>query len=482
MNETQDGQGMTGRLLERLGAPVDIASLVFFRVCFGLILHWEIWRFFLKDRIPAIYISPGFHFQYLGFGWVEPLPGNGMYVVFALLAVFAAGIALGFFYRMSCVLFGLGFLYVFLIEETQYLNHHYLVILLCFLMALVPAHRSLSVDAWWSEKLRSDTAPAWGLWLIRIQIGIVYFYAGLAKLKGDWLAGRPTVFMWSRAALEREWLQFFDAEFMAYFLSYGGLLLDLFVVPLLLWKRTRGFAFAGAVFFHISNKLLFQIGIFPYLMTAATTLYFDSDWPRRLIRRFRPDVQRGKQPAPAATSRPAGRTEPLRPVLAVLLGIYLLLQLTIPLRHYAYPGSVLWTEEGQYFAWHMLLRAKDVKAAYWVVDRETEQGFEVNPSKFLPLWQAARFATRPDQVVQFAQYLETELKDLGYKNFAIYADVQVSLNGRDLEPLIDPETDLTQAKRTLLPRDYIMPQEKPLPPMEEALELIEDHLGPESVE
>lgn len=38
--------GRKGDLLGRLFAPVDIASLVFFRVAFGAIMLWEIYHFF----------------------------------------------------------------------------------------------------------------------------------------------------------------------------------------------------------------------------------------------------------------------------------------------------------------------------------------------------------------------------------------------------------------------------------------------------
>ncbi len=488
MWQTQTGNSLTDRWLLRLGAPVDIASLVFFRICFGLVLHWEIWRFFTRQRIEAIYIAPAFHFKYLGFGWVDPLPGNGMYVVFGLLGILALGIAFGLFYRVSCVLFGIGFLYIFLIEETEYLNHYYLVILLSFLMAAIPAHGAMSIDAWRKSDLRAQTVPTWGLWLLRVQIGIVYSYAGLAKLKWDWLHGRPTLDMWSFAALEHEWMRALDPALMALFLSYGGLLLDLFVVPLLLWRKTRAYAFAATLFFHASNKLLFAIGIFPYLMTAATTLFFEPDWPRRLWGRIRPGIARAGQPAEAAESKRiraaerAGAWKPLGRGWAWVLAVYLIIQLTIPLRHYAYPGSVTWTEEGQYFAWHMLLRAKNSRALFRIVDRESGAEQEVSPVRFLPKPQLKTFGARPDMILQFAHYLQKELEALGYRNFAIYVDALVTLNGRKPELIIDPQLDLTQVKRGLKPKPYIMPLTEPLPSTIEYARQIKEQMRPETLE
>lgn len=471
-------------IARRPGEPVDAASLVLFRVAFGLTLLWDIVRHFRGGWIRFYYIQPVFHFQYPGFGWVEPLPGPAMYALFVLLGLAAAGIAVGFLYRACCVFFGLGFGYVFLLEELRYLNHYYLIVLLCFLMAVIPAHRLLSVDARLRPGLRSSTVPAWSLWLLRLQIGIVYFYAGLAKLKWDWLQGRPTVYMWAKASLRHEWMQAFDLETMAYFLSYGGLLLDLFVVPLLLWRRTRGFAFAAAIFFHVSNKLMFAIGIFPYLMTAATTLFFEPDWPRRFVNRFRREAYRGgrKRGGPAGTAPPSAvperkETERVPKVLIGALAIYAVIQLTVPLRHYLYPGSVLWTEEGQYFAWHMILRSKDVKeATFLLVDPATGEPESFDPARLLPRWQVEAMGRRPDLIHQFALHLRDELEAIGLKGYEVRARVRVSLNGRAAEWMIDPEVDLARERRSLWPKGWILPQKEPLPPMEEVIAEIRRHV------
>lgn len=55
----------------------------------------------------------------------------------------------------------------------------------------------------------------------------------------------------------------FTGEWIVWLFTYGGLLLDLLVVPLLLWRRTRTAAFALAVVFHLLNAALFRMGSFP---------------------------------------------------------------------------------------------------------------------------------------------------------------------------------------------------------------------------
>src|SRR5690606_1826529 len=120
-----------------------------------------------------------------GFQWVEPWPGDGMHIHFLVLLLAAVCITLGACYRVAAAVFFLGISYVFLLEQAFHLNHMYLVSLISFLMILVPAHRAFSVDAWLRPKLRSETAPTWALWLLRAQVGIPYFYGGIAKLNGD---------------------------------------------------------------------------------------------------------------------------------------------------------------------------------------------------------------------------------------------------------------------------------------------------------
>lgn len=168
-------------LLERAVAPVDVASLACFRIAFGAVMAWEVVRYFQKGWISTYYIAPQFHFTYYGFGWVKPWPGPWMYVHFAVLGLASLGIAAGLWYRLSAVVFFLGFTYVFLLEQTNYLNHFYLITLLGFVMIFLPANRALSLDAWLRPALRSDYVPAWTLWILRIQIGLPYFFGGVAS-------------------------------------------------------------------------------------------------------------------------------------------------------------------------------------------------------------------------------------------------------------------------------------------------------------
>src|SRR6266498_3818078 len=112
---------------KNLFAPVDISSLVAFRIFFGSVMFVEVVRFFVNGWIKRYWITPKHHFTYWPLDFISPLPGDGMYILLFLMEVFALCIALGLFYRIACSLFFLSWTYTFLIEAAHYLNHYYLI-------------------------------------------------------------------------------------------------------------------------------------------------------------------------------------------------------------------------------------------------------------------------------------------------------------------------------------------------------------------
>ena len=464
--------GPKATFLERACAalfePVDISFLAFFRVLFGGIMLWEVYRYFSYGWIGRYYVEPALTFTYYGFSWVKPWPGRGMYIHFAVLGVAAACVMLGFLYRIAAPVFFLAFTYTFLLEHTRYLNHLYLVCLIGFLMCFLPAERAFSVDALLRRRIRSDVVPAWTLWLLRAQVGIPYFFGGIAKLNSDWLRGGEPMRTWlSPLAAVPGLGSIFKADLVVYGFVVGGLLLDLLVVPLILWRRTRLFAFAAAIAFNLINAVIFDIGIFPWLMLGALLIFFPPDLVRRFARAFMspgeafPRAEPSQTPATIADgSRVSLSTS--QKVTAGLLATYLAVQLLLPLRHYLYPGNVSWTEEGHNFAWHMKLRTKTGEAVFTVTHPRTGQTWTVKPEDYLKSHQVMKMITKPDLVLQFSHYLAEEKRREGFEDVEVRARVMVSLNGRQPQLLIDPNVDLTKEKVSLLPARWIVPLTTPL--------------------
>jgi vitamin K-dependent gamma-carboxylase-like protein len=446
---------------DRAFEPVDAASLAVFRIAFGALMFVEILRYFTHGWIARYYITPSFHFSYFGFGWIHPWPAAGMHWHFAALGILTVLIAAGFAYETATALFCAGFTFVFLLDEARYLNHFYLICLLSFLLALVPAHRLWSLDARRRPDLRSSVVPAWALWLIRFQVAVPYFYAGVAKLNDDWLAGSPL----------RQWLAsrsdipiigpFFNHETIVWFFTYASLAFDLLVVPFLLWRRTRPIAFLVAVLFHAVNSQLFNIGIFPPLMIAATTVFFDPDWPRTLWRRIRMAADRRSAAMPAASTWWSRDRWQLGWVAC-----YVVLQLILPLRHFLYPGNVNWTEEGHRFSWHMKLRDKQGDVRFTARNGTTGSEWSVDPHAYLVDWQVEEMSTRPDMIQQLCHRIAEDAAAAG-EPVQVRVSAMVSLNDRPLQLLIDPSVDLAGEARSLWPARWIVPLEDRTPPLAE---------------
>ena len=302
-----------------LTAPVDAVGLVAFRVAFGTLMAGQSLKFMFNA--DTHWLAPRLLFPYEGFEWVRPWPGVGLHVHCALMALAAAGVASRVAPRVCSAVFGLLFAYTVLLDPTHYNNHYYLIVLLSGLLA------------WMST---GGAAPRWHVVLLQAQLLLVYTFAGVAKLNPDWLAGEPMRhWLGERAAGSSSWLPVA--------ICWAGAAFDLSIAPLLVWRRTRPLALVAAAGFHLTNAFLFDIGVFPWLMLGSLALWAPPEVVRRLVR----------APLPTAPPVVTSSRETLHLTLA---GLYLLVQVVLPLRHWLYPGDVAWSEEGHRFAWRMKLR------------------------------------------------------------------------------------------------------------------------------
>ncbi len=432
-------------LLQRLFEPVDVASTALFRAAFGLLMLWHVLQYFTAGWLESSYLAPVFLFKYPGFEWVERADAGNMKLIFAVMAVSALLIGLGLAYRAACAVFCLGHSYMLLLDTAQYQNHLYLISLVAFLMIFIPAHRAFSLDALLKPKLRSDTVPAWCLWLLRFQLGIAYFYGGLAKINADWLLRAQPMRLWLREGTEGGLrLPFLREAWAAYAFSWGGMLYDLLVIPALLWRRTRIPALILTFIFHVTNSELFSIGIFPWLMLAAVGLYLEPEWPRKVGLASRKLRQ-------AVTAAPARQG-----LVLTLLAVWLAVQLLVPFRHFLYPGNVDWTEEGHRFSWRMKLRDKRGAVRFVAVDPRSGRTFPLSDLDAAVTARQQRMMEHdPEMMRQLAIHLAGKLREAGLGDVEVRVITSISFNGRRKQPLIDPDTNLARASRGT--RDWIEP-------------------------
>lgn len=423
-----------------LNTPVDNSPLIVFRVAFGLLIFLESAGAIFTGWVKRAFITPDFTFTFIGFEWLTPLPGYGMYYFYALMAVFGLMVMVGLYYRFSLAAFTLMWTATYLMQKTNYNNHYYLLILFCLIMLVLPAHRYFSLDTKRDPNNKHLFCPRWCFVLVIVQLAIVYTFASVAKINPDWLVGMP-IKLWFKAKEHYPIIgPFLQKEAVAYFVAYTGILFDLLIVPLMLWRRTRYIGLVLSACFHIINSVVFQIGIFPYLMLAALVFFFEPEKVRSWFFKQKPIVE-----VPVQDNK--WEWYALRqPIFRSLLVAYLLLQLYLPLRHWLYPGNVNWTEEGHRMAWRMMLRSKQGNIHFTIRHPESQLEEKVYPISHLTAKQAAKVATHPDMVWQFCQYLKQYYAQKGYEGIEIYAHSEVSLNGGPFGPLVKPDVDLAQLK------------------------------------
>jgi len=441
---------MHSSISKYLNQNTEAAPLAVFRILFGLMMLLSIIRFWANGWIKKLYLDPDFHFTYYGFSWVQPL-GNFTYVIFALCALAALGIALGYRYRWSVLLFFLSFIYIELMDKTTYLNHYYFITCLSFLMLFLEGGAYFSLDAY-RKKQVFDFIPKWNIDSIKLLLGIVYFYAGLAKLNSDWLLRAMPLKIWLPSKYDLPFLgNLMQQEWVHYSFSWFGAIYDLSIPFLLLYKPTRKLGFILVVIFHVLTRVLFPIGMFPYIMIVSALIFFDAGFHKKIIA-FLSKTFRLK----SVTSKTTISKTSWRPALFVV-GLFFVIQLLLPWRYLLYPGELFWTEEGYRFSWRVMLMEKAGYAQFKVVDQETGKNFYVDNSDFLTPFQEKQMSTQPDFILEYAQYLATHFTAQGHKNLAVYVESYAALNGRLSRPFIDPNVNLLKESRSLKPKTFILP-------------------------
>lgn len=406
-------------------------------------------RFVYLGWIDDHYIHPEFHFTYFGFSWVKPLNAAGLYLVHILMLLASIGVALGRLFRLSAVVLFLTFTYTELIDLTYYLNHYYFVSLICLWLMFIP------------EPDSKYTLPAWCKWLIMFQLGIVYTYAGLAKINYDWLIQALPLRIWLPAhddlPLIGNLLTFLET---AYVFSWFGMIYDCTIVFFLLYNRTRPFAYLTVIIFHILTGLLFQIGVFPLVMIGATLIFFSENWHKR----FQQIIAQIPFLGGLFVVFPSGERESSRYQMSFFLRTvftgYVIFQVVFPWRYLLYPGNLFWTEEGYRFSWRVMLVEKAGDATFFVKDSQTGREGIVYNREFLNAHQEKQMAYQPDMILQFAQFLGEHYSQKGVSNPEIRAEVYVTKNARPAQLLIDPKVDLMKVHDNWAHKSWILPEKE----------------------
>ncbi len=432
-------------------------TLAFFRLAFGFMMLLSFIRFVAYGWIEKFYIKPQFHFTYYGFEWVKPI-GNYTYALFIICGVAAFFVAIGYKYKLAIVTFFLSFTYIELMDKTTYLNHYYFITVISFVLIFLPANCNFSVDANRDSKLAFEKIPRWNTDILKLLLAVVYIYAGIAKINSDWLLEAMPLKIWLPGNTELPIIgTLLNKNWIHYAFSWTGMFYDLTIVFLLLYKRTRVFGFMLVVVFHILTRILFPIGIFPYVMIISSLLFFEAGFHRKClvyfskITKYRLALsENGREKKPNSDSLS-------HKIQIGILSSFILFQLLFPFRYLLYKDELFWTEEGYRFSWRVMLMEKAGYTQFVVSDKNTKQNIRVNNSQFLTPFQEKQMAFQPDFILEYAHHLHDYYQKQGMQNPEVRVESYVALNGRLSKKYIDPKINLAKENESFKHKTWILP-------------------------
>ena len=482
-------------LRDFLFKDIHPATLGVLRVAVGVTFLVQLDRIY--EYVVVILPQCKFFLTYDLFHWVSIMPEDQMATLFFWMKIASVLVALGVLYRPAMTFLFFSWTYIFLLCNGHYNNHYYLLSLITFLMIFISADRYLSlnqllfylgkrmkigagtlvgkvVDLWHERRFK---VTHWQLFILKAQMFIVYFYGGLAKLNKDWLNGYPLK-IWlpgKSFPFAEQWLW---TDSAAYFFSYTGILFDLGIGFLLFFKKTRLWAIPVLFAFHASNHFLWNIGVFPWFMIAATIIFFEPDSPHRVYAFFRKLITRGaerkktkkqkradkknakKEKASVAIPVQSGISMPwYRKLTFVFFIVFMAWQLIFPFRRFLYSGEVGWHGMGNDFSWRMMLI--DRVYAHKVIVSVPGEGVigGVDLGKYMTGRQIKAMGHLPAHYIRFSHFLRDEMQENGLQGDPeVRAYVYRSFNGRPFQPVIDTTINLVPLEhRTWQKPDIVIP-------------------------
>jgi len=432
---------MPDTITNRLQRPVSNAFLTAFRVFFGL---WMVIRcvWYIVSEDVRYVEKTELLFTYRGWEWLPHLPAEWFIGLMWISLISALFIALGQFTRSAAFAFFVSFGYFFMVDAATWGNMDYLFTLLAFILMLVPSGARLSLDALRGGHI--TTVPAWILYLLRFQIGVVYFYAGLIKCTRDWVLRASPIDIFLTTENKIAALQpLFENHTVVHSFAVGGCLFDLFIVPLLLWPKTRRAAMVLVVFFHTFNMVVLGLGNVTVFMMLATLLLFSE-----------PDLFAGLMSRLAAALKTTLRqaAKPSRMMYVAL--VFALIQAGLPLRHFTYPGDGRWNGDGQNFSWWMRSIHMNVDAKFFA--EYDGARIRLNPLETIAPEQSS-MGKDPDMMAQYARHVAARLRADGHQNVKVMVESTASLNGRPMQRFIRKDVDLASLPPDFSPNEIVEP-------------------------
>lgn len=303
------------------------------------------------------------------------------------------------------------------------------------------------MDAWrLPEKLASRDVPFWNYFLLRFQLFLVYFFAGIKKIDADWIGGhsmRKLSDHWTFTPFRLLFPSTLDIDLVI--VHWGGFALDLSVGFLFLHDATRPVAYLLTTLFNGMNSQLFSIGMFPFVMIASGFIFSSPAWPSRLWTRTVQARSTSRCRASSNIAKPTASSNKRGKRTALAILAYMILQIALPFSHSITRGYNTWTNGNYGYSWDMMVHNwQTIHSRVTVVDNVLEKRHYLDTDAFT---KSRRWLHHADMVKEFAECARRRLGEShNLTSVSIYIDVWVSLNRRFVQRVYDPRVNILQAE------------------------------------
>jgi hypothetical protein len=428
---------------ESLFAPVSINPLIIFRVAFGIALFiWSI-GMIITGQVYYQFVEPHYFFHYRFFNWVQPVPEFLMYLFFIALSIAAVFIAIGWYFRITVLVFTVILTYLLLIDKSNYLSYYYFMLLLLLMLLVSPAHRMFSLDIIRKPNLRVDYIPRWCILAFQVQVIAVFYFAGMAKLNSEWLFRGIPVNIWIEELL-KNWGVGINLPLLSIFsivISWILILYDFLLPHFLLDKKTSTKAYLVIIFIQLFAFILFPVGYFPFLIIFSSVIFLNEKLIFNMISRasyFLYDVFEFKQDVFKIRGGFMLNYRN-RKLFPILISLFFLAQVVFPVALFLKWGSKRWATSAFQFSWQLFINHKRGDVRAWYYEEQTGNLENINLMDYLTAQQKRRMLMDPNLIVQFIEFLNNDAIKNG-KQIKVYASL--SKNGSKSILLIDPQKEL----------------------------------------
>ncbi|RWS27648.1 vitamin K-dependent gamma-carboxylase-like protein [Leptotrombidium deliense] len=372
---------------------------------------------------------------------LKPLPFQWMCFVYFCMLTGAFGIVIGYKFKFSSFTYLVGYVYILLLDKSYWNNHSYLFALITFLLMFSDASAVWSIDSYINgerEKIKFVN-----YFVIRFQVSLVYFYAGLKKANSEWIGGHSMYFLSEHWVFASFRFLLSNGDIDLYVVHWGGFLIDISVGVLLLIDKTRNIGYVFCALFNLMNSRMFSIGMFPYVMLAVLPIYSSPDWPLKFIR-FLFGRKRSTKQLNTHIAHKNLHITAKEVFWCALVSIYIVIQLFLPFSHHFTQGYNTWTNGLYGYSWDMMLHNwKVYSKRITLIANDGKTRMNINVDNWTP---NDRWTHHADMLKQLATCVQQRFESKGFNNVQLYFDIWISLNGRFIQRVYDPKVDLVKAE------------------------------------